>query len=70
MLDPIITTISKYYREPEILAPLDPDPDKNGQPSDHEIVLSKPISSFDNKTARTTREVKFRPISQAGLDNM
>ena len=70
MLDPIIMTFPQYYREPEILAPLDPDPDKNGKPSDHNIVLTKPVSAINNKTARTTREISFRPISQMGLDKM
>ena len=70
MLDPIMMTISQYYRQPEILAPLDPDPDKTGKPSDHKIVLCKPISTINNITARTTRENRFRPISQSGLDKM
>ena len=68
MLDPVIMTLSTYYQEPQVLDPLDSDPDKNGKPSDHKIVLQKPISLIENKTARITREVKVRPIPQSGLD--
>jgi hypothetical protein len=48
--------------------PLDPDPDKDGKPADHKIVLDKPISVINNKSARSTREVRFRPIPQSGLN--
>ena len=34
ILDPIVTTLSSYYQIPQCLDPLDPDPDKNGKPSD------------------------------------
>ena len=68
MLDPIIMTLSSYYQEPEVLDPLDPDPDKDGKPADHKIVLQKPISVINNKSSRSTREVRFRPIPQSGLD--
>ena len=44
MIDPIIMTLSSYYQEPIVMEPLDPDPDKNGKPSDHKIILAKPIS--------------------------
>ena len=39
ILDPIITTLSRFYQEPQYLEPLDPDPDKNGVKSDHRIPL-------------------------------
>ena len=32
ILDPVITTLSNYYQEPECLDPLDSDPGKNGKP--------------------------------------
>ena len=68
MLDPIMMTLSSFYQEPWVLEPLDPDPDKNGKPSDHKIVLAKPISIIDNKSARSIREVKFRPMPQSGIE--
>ena len=39
ILDPIITTLSGYYQKPECLPPLDADPDTNGKPSDHLMVV-------------------------------
>ena len=44
ILDPIITTLSKFYQTPECLPPLDPDPVSNGSPADHLMVLMKPIT--------------------------
>ena len=35
ILDPVLMTLSKYYQLPEIIQPLDSDPNCNGQPSDH-----------------------------------
>ena len=70
MLDPIIMTLAQYYREPEILAPLDFDPEKKAKPSDHNIVMAKPISSINNQTARITRKIEVQPITDSGLDKM
>ena len=70
ILDPIITTLSSFYQEPLCLDPLDPDPDKNGKKSDHRIVIFKPINVIQNKSARISRVVKVRPISQSGIDKM
>ena len=70
VLDPVITTLSNYYQEPECLDPLDPDPDKNGKPSDHRIVLVKPISIINNRSARKFKEIKVRPYTKSGLDKM
>ena len=70
MLDPIIMTLANYYQEPEIIAPLDPDPDQNGKPSDHKIVKAKPISVIENQTARVTRSIVVQPISDLGVVKM
>jgi hypothetical protein len=60
-------TLSHLYQKPLCLEPLDADPDKNGQKSDHMIVISKPISVVNNKSARLTRTVKVRPFPQSGI---
>ena len=70
ILDPIITSLSKYYQIPDVLSPLDPDPDKNGKPSDHMMVLFTPITSVNNKCVRKTREIKFRPLNENGINKM
>merc|ERR1712127_960894 len=68
MIDPVIMTMSSYYMEPQVIPPLDADPDKDGKPADHKIVLQKPISTIENKSARITREIKVRPMPQSGID--
>ena len=70
MLDPIITTLSKYYQEAQVLQPLDSDPGKKGKPSDHKIVKVLPISSFQNQSARVTRRVEVQPLLDSGLSKM
>ena len=45
ILDNIITDLSKWYRTPECLPPLDADPGSGGKASDHLIVVFEPIST-------------------------
>ena len=70
LLDPVIMTLSCYYQKPVCMEPLDADPDKNGKPSDHKIVVVRPISVINNKLARQTREVRVRPFPQSGILKM
>ena len=70
MLDPIITTLSKYYQTPVCLPPLDNDPDKNGAPSDHMIVHMRPIDSVNNNPGRKLKIVKYRPLPESGIKAM
>ena len=67
MLDPIISTLGCFYQLPEILPPLDPDPDSDGSPSDHMIVVMKPVDIVNNKPGRTFKEIKVRPLPSSGL---
>ena len=67
-MDNIITDLSKWYQIPECLPALDADPGSGGKPSDHLMVVMKPISMLNNKPARLTREIKVRPLKQSGLD--
>ena len=70
ILDPVITTLSKYYQEPVCLPPLDNDPDKDGKPADHLIVYMKPIDSLNNNPARRRKSVTFRPLPNSGIEAM
>ena len=70
ILDPIMTTLAPYYQKPQVLPPLDPDPDKNGKPSGHKIVKMKPINTLNNKPASTKRKVIFRPFPESGLNKI
>ena len=67
LLDPIITTLANFYQTPEILPPLDNDPNKDGKPSDHSIVVAEPISEINNFCARQLRKIKVRPIPENKL---
>lgn len=70
MLDPIITTLSKFYHSPLAMPPLDPDPDKTGSPSDHNIVLMRPVTNIDQLPARITKTITFRPMPESGIKEM
>ena len=70
ILDPIITTLADFYQLPECLAPLDADPDSNGKPSDHLMVVMTPISVINNKPARTKRMFTYRPFNENRLQQM
>ena len=70
ILDPIITTMAKFYQEPKVLPPLDNDPDKNGKPSGHKIVVMSPINVIHNVPARSKRVVTVRPLPESGLNRL
>ena len=70
LLDPILTTLSKFYQTPEILPPLDNDPDKDGKPSDHNIVVAEPISQINNACVRQIRKIKVRPMPEKKLEQI
>ena len=70
LLDPIISSQGKFYQVPQILPPLDPDPDSNGKPSDHMMIVFTPISVINNKCSKKTKKITFRPINELGLQKM
>ena len=66
-LDPIITTLRKYYMEPVTKPPINPDVNSNGKPADHLIVIMRPISASIPVPPRVYRTVQSRPITDSGL---
>ena len=68
ILDPIITSLHNFYQAPEVIAPLDADPDKNGSKSDHNMVVMTPIDVVNNTTTRTNREITVRPMKESGVN--
>ena len=50
-----------------MLPPLDNDPDKDGKPSDHNIIVAKPISEINNSCARQIRKITVRPTPENKL---
>ena len=67
ILDPIITSMTKYYSPPVTKPPLDNDANKKGQPSDHLVVLMYPLNSQLNCSPRKSRIVKCRPLPESGI---
>ena len=65
-LDTITSTLAKYYQPPFTLPPLDNDSASSGKPSDHLIVVWKPISA-NEPIRRTYKNVTFRPLPESGL---
>ena len=68
MLDPVITSMSKYYQEPVTMPPINPDVNSNGKPSDHLIVLMRPISATYSVPPRIYKTVQTRPITESGTE--
>ena len=67
ILDPIMTSLSRYYKVPVTKPPLEVDSDKKGVASDHLIVLMEPVTSTQQVLHRTYRTIERRPINAAGL---
>ena len=67
ILDPIITTLTKYYMDPVTKPPINADVDSNGKPSDHLICLMLPLSSSVPVPPRVYRVVETRPITESGM---
>ena len=70
ILDPIISNLGNFYQLPVCLLPLEPDENMIGEPSDHCIVIMKPLDSINTQCTRTYREVKVRPMTKKGLLNL
>ena len=65
-LDKIITTLGKYYLPPTSLPPLDNDVNGNGKPSDHLIIIMRPISQ-NNCPKPQMKIIKYRPLPESGM---
>ena len=70
ILDPVITTLHKYYTEPVTKPPLLNDDDKNGKPSDHLVVLMYPLSSRLQCPRPERKIVECRPLPQSGIEKL
>ena len=67
ILDPIITTLKRYYCDPVTKPPIQADENKSGKPSDHLVVLFEPYTASLEIPPRSYRTVKTRPINFEGL---
>ena len=70
ILDPVITTMQKYYLPPVTKPPIENDVNKKGKPSDHLIVLMNPISQDMKCPGRQVRYVECRRMPQSGINKM
>ena len=62
--------MADHYHDPITKPPLQNDPDNpSGKPSDHLIVLWRPLSCFVKMKPREYRTVFFRPIPESGLSS-
>ena len=66
ILDKIITTLSKFYLPPTSLPPLDNDVEGNGKPSDHLIIVMRPISETENVKPKQ-KTITYRPLPESGM---
>ena len=69
VLDPIITTMAKYYEEPVTMPPINPNINSGGKPSDHLVVLMRPISATYAIPPRIYKTVTTRPITDTGIQS-
>ena len=67
MLDPIITTLGRWYQSPITKPPINPN-DSGGKPSDHLIVLMLPLVSALQIPPRVYNTVVTRPLTQSGVE--
>ena len=69
-LDLIITNLQSLYHPPTAIPSLDNDEDVSGKPSDHLIVVMKPLSNTNPSQAVKYKTVKFRPFPDSGIREM
>ena len=69
VLDPVITDLGSYYQTAKIDDPLDSDHD-NGSPSDHMMVLLRPLDTIHNKKENKKEEIQVRSYSDENFRSM
>ena len=70
ILDKIITNLHSYYLVPTTLPPPDNDEDVPGKPSDHLIVVFKPIIHDNPAVQKKCKTINYRPFHESGIREM
>ena len=70
ILDLIVTNLSAFYQPPFSLQPLDNDAAVKGTPSDHLIIVTKPLCSQNPSRYKRHRIIKYRPFPGSGIREM
>ena len=65
ILDVIITNMARYYDEPAIIPPIDPDRPGHGVPSDHFGVFAAPNISQSRAAIRNKTRKQIRPLPES-----
>ena len=63
-LDVIVTNLARYFNEPEIVPPIQPDRPGHGVPSDHSGVFATPNTSLQPATRTKVRKI-IRPLPES-----
>ena len=69
-LDLIITNLQSLYHPPTTMPPLDHDENVSGKPSDHLIVVMRPLSNTNPNQVVRYKTVKYRPFPDSGIRDM
>ena len=70
VLDVVISDLGSYFQTPTVEPALKVDEDKIGSPSDHLLVVWSPLDNFHNKKVREEKRINYRPLTDAGYDQM
>ena len=68
ILSVIVTDLHQFYKEPEILPPINPDIIGKGKPSDHSTPFAEPITDWSGPRPKKYKTVKIRRIPQSGIE--
>ena len=66
-LDVIITNLHALYESPYTLPPLENDENVRGAPSDHLIVIMRPLSKFSQIAEKKYKMIHYRPFPDSGI---
>ena len=61
----VITDLHSYYHNPTVIPPVPVDVPGQGVPSDHNGVLTRPITADNSLRTAVSRKVKIRPLPQS-----
>ena len=67
-LDTIISSLSRYYIDPITKPPIGVDESVTGRPSDHHIVLWRPLFNMIPQNLRSYRTISFHPLLDSKIN--
>ena len=66
-LEKVITDLQTYFHPPKTHEPIEVDEDKEGENSDHNIVLLTPVNIITDAPQRVKRVIKTRPLPDSKI---